>query len=168
VRLTFQRVALLAVGMISARAFADPEPLYDVPDAPPWREAEVAFPAYPDSKNFLAFSVGSLSKNRFKIDTTSVAIGADEVVRYVLAVEAPGGASNITWEGIRCSTRQYKVYAIGLADRTWSAQRDSRWLPIESLNRHHAVLNREVFCPSGTPVRSANEALAALRQTNEH
>ena len=167
-RLPLWLVILVAAGAWSIHAAADQEQPYNAPAETPWQEAEVAIPAYPSDENLVEFMVGSLSKNRFSIDKSSVTVGVDGVVRYVLVVRAPGGGTNVTFEGIHCNDRQYKVYAIGRDDHTWSKIRDSDWLLIENkpLNRHHAVLNHDVFCPSGAPIGSVREGLDALRRTN--
>lgn len=163
-----QLVVTLAAWVMSFCAAADPEPPYNAPDEAPWQEAEVTLPGYPSDENLVEFPVGSMSKNRFDIDTTSITIGVDGVVRYVLVIKSPGGGANVTFEGIHCSDRQYKVYAIGRNDHTWSKLRGSEWTLIENkpLNRHHAVLNREMFCPYGTPISSVQEGLNALRRAN--
>ena len=161
-------VLFFAIWTVSFVTAADQEPLYDAPEAIEWQEAAVTLPAFPTDENLVEFPVGSMSKNRFSIDKSSLTIGADGVVRFVLVVKAPGGGTNVTFEGIHCQERRFKVYAIGHDDHTWSKLRSSEWILIENkpLNRHHAVLNRDVFCPSGAPIGSVQEGLNALRRVN--
>jgi hypothetical protein len=72
----------------------------------------------------------------------------------------------VTFEGIRCDVREYKLYATGRYDRTWSPLLAGQWRPIQykDRNRHHAVLSRDFFCPNGLPIRSADEGRDALRR----
>ena len=157
-----------AIWAMSFYTAADQELPYNAPEEIEWQESLVTLPAFPEDGNLVEFPVGSMSKNRFAIDKSSLTIGADGVVRFVLVVKAPGGGINVTFEGIHCQERQFKVYAIGHDDRTWSKRRNSEWILIENkpLNRHHAVLNRDVFCPSGAPIGSVQEGLNALRRVN--
>jgi hypothetical protein len=87
-------------------------------------------------------------------------------VRYTLVILTSGGATNISYEGIRCSNRQVRLYATGRADRSWAPARLSAWRPIENkpVNRHHAALSRDYFCPNGSAITSAAEGLDALKR----
>ena len=157
---------VFAIWMVSFYTAADQEPLYNAPEEIEWQEGAITLPVFPEDGNLVEFPVGSISKNRFSVDKSSLTIGADGVVRYVLVIKAPGGGTNVTFEGIHCRERQYKVYAIGRDDHSWSKLHSSEWIVIENkpLNRHHAVLNQELFCPSGAPISSIQEGLSALRR----
>jgi hypothetical protein len=88
-------------------------------------------------------------------------------VRYVLVVETSGGARNVSFEGIHCKERSWKHYATGRSDSTWTGSRAARidWRPIENkpVNRHHAALSRDLFCPLGNAIFTADEGRNALR-----
>ena len=157
----------IALWAVSFYTVADQELPYNAAEEIEWQESLFTLPAFPEDGNLVEFPVGSMSKSRFAIDKASLTIGADGVVRFVLVIKAPGGGTNVTFEGIHCSERHYRVYAIGHDDRTWSKLRNS-WILIENkpLNRHHSVLNRDVFCPSGAPIGSVQEGLNALRRVN--
>lgn len=131
-----------------------------------WKESELVLPDFPQDGNLLEFYVSAVATNRFFIDSTSLTAGTDGVIRYVLVVKTPGGAVNTTFEGIRCGARQFRLYATGRSDATWSAARVSEWLPIENkpVNRHHAALSREFFCPRGAAINDADEGRDALRR----
>lgn len=131
-----------------------------------WEEGEVTLPAFPNDADLIEFYVSAATANRFFIDAKSLSAGSDGVVRYVLVVTTSGGATNVTFEGIRCSARETTLYATGRADRTWGALRAAAWRPIENkpMNRHHAALSRDYFCPGGTPIFKAEEGRDALRR----
>lgn len=134
-------------------------------DPSPWVEEEAVLPPFPQEGNLLEFYVSAVTSNRFFIDATSISVGKDGVVRYVLMVRSERGATNITYEGIRCSSRELKVYATGHQDGTWAKARLDKWRALENkqVNRHHATLGRELFCAGGMPVRTAAEGVEALR-----
>lgn len=157
--------ALLAALAASAALAAPWQREQDDPDAPQWTEAEVALPAFPQEANLRPFYVSEMTAHKFYIDASALSVGADGVVRYVLVVRTHGGATNISFEGIRCESRELKIYATGRQDGTWAKARKGEWRLIENkpVNRQHAALSREMFCPNGIPLRSVAEGLEALR-----
>jgi hypothetical protein len=92
-------------------------------------------------------------------------VGEDGVVRYSLVIKTGGGATNVSFEGIRCETRQQKYYAIGHPNGTWSRARNPAWKRIEyrEVNPHHGVLYQDILCRNKLPVKSAQEAVNAIK-----
>jgi hypothetical protein len=131
-----------------------------------WNEGETKLPPFPRESDLLQFDAGGASPHRFFVDPGSIAPGEDGVVRYTLVVKAAGGATNVSFEGIRCETRELRIYATGRDDGSWSAARDPRWRRIAAgdVNRHHGVLHGGVLCRGRVPVASAGEAVKAVRQ----
>ena len=134
-----------------------------------WQEIEVQLPSAPLEGGLQAFYVSAATDNKFFIDLTTLSVGSDGVVRYVLVIRTPSGGRNVTYEGMRCETRENRIYASGRRDGAWSKSRNSEWLRIKDVygNRHHAALFLEYFCPSGVIVRNVAEAKEALRR-GEH
>lgn len=134
----------------------------------PWRELQdIEPPAYPQPENLREFHVSAVATNHYLIDASTLSVGADGVVRYVLVVKTSGGATNVSFEGINCAQRSWKHYASGRSDKTWAKSRAVRgeWRPIENkpLNPHHAALSRYFFCPQGNAISGADEGRNALR-----
>jgi len=79
-------------------------------------------------------------------------------------VQTQGGARNVTYEGLRCETKERRLYASGRPDGTWARSRNDEWRRIQNMatNRHHAALIFDYFCPSGAIVRDVAEARDAL------
>lgn len=156
-------LAALACCWLPAQAglFTDPDPN--------WKEAEFALPAPPDDAALREIEFADASRNRVLIDERSVTVGDDEVVRYVLVVRTPGGAQNVTFEGIRCAVGGWRMYASGRTDGGWSIARDAGWQPIvnTSYNRARAALAKDYFCDGGVPPRDRNEVLQRLRDGHE-
>jgi hypothetical protein len=131
-----------------------------------WSEEQVVPPAFPRQGDLVELFAGTGASNRFFVDGRSLSVGKDGVVRYVLVVKTSGGATNVTFEGIRCKTGEQKVLALARSDGTWTPARIADWRRIEDklANRHHAVLSRELFCPFASPIRTADEGRDALRR----
>ena len=129
-----------------------------------WKEIEAQIPPYPKSENLILFETAPAG-HRFYIDAPSVSIGDDGVVRYTLLVKTAGGAVNVSFEGMRCETREQKYYAIGHANGSWTRARDPQWHRIEAkeYNRQHGMLYAYYFCERGAPVKSARNAIDALK-----
>lgn len=162
-RLLLGLACLCALHAVSAEVrFRD----LDDPDAPKWAEDEVVLPAFPQEGNLLPFYVGEMTSHRFFIDGPSLSVGKDGVVRYVLVVRTGGGATNVSFEGIHCERREFKIFASGRSDGTWANVRKGEWRRIENkpVNRYHVALWRDFLCPySGTPIGTPDEGRNALR-----
>lgn len=132
----------------------------------PWQEAEATIPTFPQDEALIKIYVSAVTTHTYMIDSTTLQPGSDGVVRYVLVVRTAGGAQNISFEGIHCKEHKWKLYATGQRDGTWSKARVSEWRPIEnkSVNRYHAALSREYFCPQGAAILSVEEGRDALRR----
>lgn len=137
----------------------------DDPDAPGWVEEALQLPAFPQASNLREFYVSATTSHRYFIDTASLSVGKDGVVRYALVVRTSGGATNVTFEGMRCETGEFKLFATGHPDGNWSPVRRGEWRRIENkpVNRQHAALSRDFFCPVGNAIFSADEGREALR-----
>ena len=134
-----------------------------------WKEIEAKMPPYPQSRNLLHLVSGA-SLNRFYIDTESVSLGEDGVMRYTAVVRTAGGASNVSFEGIRCDTREHKVYALGRSDGSWVRARDTKWKYIElrDIAPYHHMLWREYFCVSRRQPATVRQAIDALKRSSVH
>lgn len=158
-------IGLVALVSMAGTVLADPEPPFNFEEKP-WVESQTAIPAYPAESNLIEFFVGPTERNRFFIDGSTIAIGSDGIVRYVMVLETKAGARNVTLEAIRCATREIKLVAVGRSDATWDKIQAPQWRSIENktINQYRAVLSRNFLCPAGAPPRDSAEARAALRR----
>ena len=124
-------------------------------------EEEVTPPAYPAAANLIEFAVDEERGFRFFVDRASLSPGKDGVVRYVLVARSSEGAQNVTYEGVRCTSAEQRVYALGRPDGSWVAAR-APWRPLAA--PRHRTLYREYLCPDGRPVRSAEAGVRALER----
>lgn len=137
-------------------------------DSKRWTEIQAQMPSYPKPENLVAFDAGAANPHRYFIDAASLSVGEDGVVRYALLVRTAGGATNVSFEGIRCETREQKYYASGRPDGSWVRARDPQWRLIDfrGVNRHHGFLYREFFCADRIVLPTARQIAEALRRAS--
>ena len=155
----FVGFAGMANGLMAADMDGDDE-------TKPWAEVEVPLPPPPKEQDLIGFYVSAATDNKFFVDPASISVGSDGVVRYTLVVLSAAGVRNVSFEGMRCETRERRLYAFGRSDGSWSKSRNDRWEKVREAasNRQHASLFQEYFCPGGVIVRTADEARDALRR----
>ena len=155
----------LALGFAAQPVSAQRTALFEESSAAEWKEAELRLPAYPSSADLIALDVRSPTRAQFFIDARSLSLAEDGVVRYTLVVRGAGGAENVSFEGIRCATAERKLYALGRSGEWVPSRSDAwHWIADNALNRHHAVLAKEYFCPPGVVRPSLPEILDLLRR----
>jgi len=135
----------------------------DAADKP--SEGNIVFPAYPADADLMDFSTSARAGHRYFIDAKSIAIGNDGIARFTVVIRTAGGATNVTYEGIRCVSREKRIYALGQKDRTWIEARRSHWEAIQPgrANEYQAILYADVFCIDGMLARSREAAIRSLR-----
>ena len=130
-----------------------------------WQEIKAQLPPYPKLDALVPVQAGTPDSHRYYVDPSSVSLGKDGVMRYSAVVKTTGGATNVSFEGIRCETRERKIYALGHADGTWQEARDPSWRRIE---RHHPPLYltlwRDYFCPERTMPTRPKLAVDAIKR----
>jgi len=132
-----------------------PQPEQEITEPAPWKEGETPLPPYPQDSRMLPLSVDTANQNfSFLIDPKSISVGSDQVVRYAIAVESRSGARNLFYEGMRCDTREYKLYATGGGDGRWHPLSAPRWRPISGDGAIHyrSDLYRFYLCVRGRPM----------------
>lgn len=132
---------LLAIGLCAAAAPAAAVDLGGLDGArplnenyvepEPWKEGATELPPYPDERDLLEVAVDDAGAGRtYYLDTKSLSMGEDRVVRYTVVIVSRTGARNVFYEGIRCDTREYKTYAYGTSGGDLRMVPESRWEPI--------------------------------------
>ena len=138
----------------------------------PWEELQTKLPPYPKPENWLKFEIGANTANSFFIDAASLSVGDDGVVRYTVVIKTSGGATNVSFEGLRCDSRQLRVYAFGHPNAQWSRARNAGWREIEPrvVNGHHYVLFRDYFCTAANrkDTASVKQIIATLKSGPKH
>lgn len=120
-----------------------------------------ALPAYPKSADLVSVDIGG--NFDYFIDPDSIRI-VGGVVQYTVVARSRAGATNISFEGLRCRTLEHKLYAFGRPDATWSPSRNADWdNPRNSSGTYYSVLADYFFCPDARPVQNVAEAVRALK-----
>jgi len=161
----FLIAALLATRTASAALSSTWEYDYDS-EKKPWKEIQAQLPSYPKSQDLVLVEAGSATSHKFYVDAGSLSVGEDGIVRYTAVIKTSGGATNVSFEGMRCDTREQKLYALGRSDGSWVRARDPKWerILLRDLKPHHYVLYRDFFCPSPARPTPPKQALNALKR----
>lgn len=124
-----------------------------------------AFPPLPEQSNLLPFQLDNTTSLDFSIDSKSITIGDDHVIRYTVVIQSPGGARNVRYEGIYCSTGSWRLYTgTNDAGTAWDNS-STPWAPIEegSMNNYHATLATNYFCQDRSPVSKVSTIVQGIR-----
>ncbi|MFN8753814.1 MAG: CNP1-like family protein [Betaproteobacteria bacterium] len=117
-------------------------------------ELEVGLPDLPRDADLAEVRLRDFTSGKVRIDTRTLRVDEDLVVRYVVAVTTPGGVRNISHEAIRCDPNESKRIAIARTDGSWGRVSRSEWEPVSNVT-YNAVqfsLAKDYFCgPMGAP-----------------
>ena len=133
-----------------------------------WKEISVEIPPPPRDKDLIPFTVDD-SENKdftYAIDRRSLRVDEDRVVRYTLVIESRRGVRNYAFEGLRCHTKEYKVYAYGSSKGKMRARKEPKWKAIkdERFGRVHRDLHYYYMCePNINRPLERDEIILALK-----
>jgi len=168
-------VALAATGALLAGCSSTPKPsnkddsafTYLFDRKPNWTENKVdTLPSLPLAANLVPFVVSGNTPLTFALDSKSLSVGDDGVVRYTVVVTSPSGAHNVNYEGIRCDTYEWRQYAALNADHDgWDDTVATPFARIEdsTLNGYQATLYQDYFCANKIPTGKAQQILDNMR-----
>lgn len=153
---------LLGAGAVGAQ-YADLDRVDWQEDAPP------PAPSY-DINGLIEIDMPSGSAIRMGIDPQTIRINPDRsVVRYVVVARGPS-AVNASYEGIRCSTGEYRVYARQVQGGEWHASGDDGWKPMRGQAGprvpHPYQLARDGLCEGKAVRASVAEMVRDLKSGN--
>ena len=137
----------------------------------PAAEGQVPPPPYPRDSDLAEFKLRNPTPNRFLIDTSSLTVGKDAIIRFVLVIRTSGNETNVRFSGLRCSDRTWKDYAFVGDDKKWKVDANAQWRAIQELryNNYQETLYGDYFCLgrglwiSGKPVGDARKLAKLLR-----
>ena len=143
-----------------------------VPADPDWKELEAPPPPPLRTRGLIAIDMPAATM-RFEIDPASISVGSDSIVRYVVVATSGSGTVNGLYEGIRCSSREVKVYARHNPDSGWVPAREPQWQPLSRAanSRHSQQIARSGVCfenaPNGSPVQIVQDLKAPVERRFE-
>jgi hypothetical protein len=138
-------------------------------DEPEWKEADVPPPPAFDAGKLIGLDVSPNSSLVYGVDPGSISISqSDGVVRYVMVATSASGARNVMYEGIRCSTGEFKTYARYSADGKWSMVSDPQWRSMfgNMPSKHPLRLAKAGACDNAAPASSVKEMVSRLKNPN--
>jgi len=144
-------------------------PLRGAPEQQPFVEADVAPPAYPTDSHLIELQLRGQTTNRFFIDGSSLEVGPDRVIRFVLVIRTIDDVRNVSFAGLRCSDREWKDYAFARSDRTWVRDQNAQWRRIQNrvINDYQGTLYKDYFCEGGVfstePVGNSKKLVKLLK-----
>lgn len=134
-------------------------------DGSDWKEGEVPPPPAFDAAKLLRFDVSSGSTLVYGVDPATLSIGKDGIVRYVLVASSSTGARNVLYEGLRCSSGEFKTYARYLPEGSWAQVEKAEWRSMfgNMPSRHALQLARSGACNNSAPASSVGEIVRQLK-----
>jgi hypothetical protein len=134
------------------------------PVDPDWREVEAPPPPAIKLDGLIPLDMPR-SALRLGVDPSSLSLRSDRIVRYVVVAVSATGAVNALYEGIRCDTGEFKVYARGNPGGGWTISKDSPWRTLHDgqSSSHTLVVARTGACIGHAPNRSATQIVRDLR-----
>lgn len=150
-------VLLFATSSATAQATAE--------DPKAWQEAEAVLPQQVNLDKVIEFDLDRRSALRFGIESDSLRIGPDGVVRYVFVARSTSGALNVLYEGIRCQTGEVKLYALWDPGTGWTPATSSAWIPLSfrGATRRAMQMARGGICFNSLPNGDPRKMLDTLR-----
>lgn len=122
----------------------------------PWKEQKGAIPAVSlQSLKKLSIDHGPIDALLY-IDQDSIRVNKkDRVVRYWIAIKSGKRISSLNYEGLRCSTDEYRSYAYASPQSSTQIVplKNSRWRSIrpEGSRDYHRELANNYLCSTGVP-----------------
>jgi len=133
-----------------------------------WGEVDTVIPPYPKPENLIEFYVDQ-PQNRFNyyIDRTSLTIGDNDVAKYILVVRSKRGGETVSYEGVRCQTREYKSYAFGNGRGAFKKVRKPTWRSVDrrSNNLYRLTLTLDFLCNVEILGRSSETILQHMQHS---
>lgn len=160
----FKWMVLAALVCSSAWAQNGVRPTPSPVDAADWVEAAVpAAPAF-SKDGLLPLDMPPHVSLKVGIAPSTIAVGPDGVVRYVVVMTNASGSVSAAYEGIHCITDEVKTYARWSSSGTWSPVSDPQW---KALNDNMPSKHAHAFARQGGCINrlatSPAEIIAALK-----
>ena len=129
------------------------------------KDLAVPLPPWPQDKDLVVLRQDLRPDLRFAVDQQSLQLVPGGEVRYTFVVRSASGSRTVTFETMRCESRERMMLATGTADGRWSPVRTPRWDPVDRNDPAgmRAVLHKDIFCPGRVAASSLNELRSALK-----
>ena len=137
-------------------------------NAVPWKEAKTTLPGYPEDENLMQIQAPPGARNnRYFVDTRSLSLGPDLVLRYTVVIMPRGGSTaNVLFQGISCETNEVKTYAFGRTNGTFATQTSGTWRPVQRtgpMGYQNELIDKYVCDETSSPI-GAEDVRLRLRE----
>jgi len=138
----------------------------------PWKEQKSAIPAVSlQALKKLTIDHGPIDASLY-LDQNSIQVNKkDRVVRYWIAIKSANRISSLNYEGVRCSTGEYRSYAYASPQNSTQVTplKNSRWKSIrpDGSRDYHRELADNYLCSTGVP-RTLEGVRASLGGNYKH
>ncbi len=135
-----------------------------------WQEGTAPPPPTFNQSALVPFDGPVNSPLTFGVDPTTLQIGKDGVVRYVVVATSPSGTVNAMYEGIRCASAQVKTYARHNPSSGWNAVQMPEWRSLygSAPSNHSLRLATQGVCTGAAPASSVTNIVRALRSHGQN
>lgn len=154
----------------TGKQMAEEESTWLNPFAPKtFEEAKAMLPPLPQDADLIPFSVSGTGNLSFAVDSKSVSVGKDNVVRYTVVTTSRSGARNVTFEGMRCDAFERKLYAtLPAGAKEWIpnlSEYGENWHRMETRvsNAYAATLATDFFCEGRTVAGKPDDMVRELK-----
>ena len=128
-------------------------------------DLSIGLPAWPAEQELIPLRQGLRPDLRFWVDPRSLELLPGGEVRYTFVARSASGARAVTFEGMRCASRERIILATGSLDGKWVPARSPRWdrVDFRDPTGMREVLHKDIFCPARVAAASVAELRSALK-----
>jgi hypothetical protein len=165
--MTFKPASLFACGLLLSLSTAVWAQF--AVEEPEWKESDVPPPPAFDISKLITFEVSPNSALVYGVDPASISITQnDGLVRYVMVASSASGTRNVMYEGIRCSTGEFKTYARYSPEGRWTMVSTPEWRTMfgNMPSRHALRFAQAGGCDNAAVPLSVNAVVRRLKNPN--
>lgn len=139
-------------------------------DRADWQEDAVPPPPAYSTRNLVDVEMPRTATVKMGVDPGTIAVNHETgIVRYVVVARGPS-AVNATYEGIRCSTGEFRIYARQVQGGEWSPSSEKEWRSMRGqtsvMVAHPMWLARNGLCVGTVPRQNVADMVRELKSGN--
>lgn len=160
-------LAFMLAALVSGATLAQ----YADMDRLDWKEDAVPPPPAYSTSGLIDIEMPRSASVKLGVDPKTIAINTETgIVRYVVIAQGPS-AVNATYEGIRCATGEFRIYARQVQGGDWSASTDTAWRAMVGQSsvmvQHPQKLARGGMCVGKSVRESVRDMVRELKTGNQ-
>ena len=140
-------------------------------DIADWKEDTVPPPPAYRLSGLIEIEMPRTASVKMGVDPKTIVLNhTSGIVRYVVVARGPS-AVNATYEGIRCATGEFRIYARQVQGGEWTPNSDTAWKPMQQQSnvmvKHPLQLARDGMCMGVTLRQTEKETIRELLTGNQ-